>query len=133
MKFAFFTTPLMETIFLKKEELIMIKNGDMFYKKRVIKVKPETPMVSVMAILQQSGVILPGRWEIDYDDGTIIRFLATDTQWILIGYLLDHKNEIEKGVQDNFKKEKIEKGIDTKKIKYDEFIEMLNRFKRDRD
>lgn len=78
---------------------------DLFFKVRTVKVNPETPILAVKAILNQAGVLLEGRYEIDSTGvGTTIRFLATDVQWHIVKYSLDHINEITEGVDELFKR-----------------------------
>lgn len=80
-------------------------NEDLFFKKRTLKVRTETSMVIIMAVLNQVGVLIEGRYEItSEDDGTLIEFLATDLQWYLVGFSLNHKDEIENGAEDILKK-----------------------------
>lgn len=74
---------------------------DMWRKTRKLKVKAETNMVVVMAILGQVGVLIDGWYDVEsIKDGTLIKFLATDVQWTLITYSLDHIDEIEDGIPD---------------------------------
>jgi hypothetical protein len=83
---------------------IMLRE-DLFFKVRTVKVNPETPIITVQAILNQAGVLLKGRYEIDLTGvGTTIRFLATDLQWYIVKYSLDHIDEITKGVDELFKR-----------------------------
>ena len=79
-------------------------NENLFFKKRTVRVKEDTSMLVVMAILNQAGVMIDGRYELTrLSDGTKIVFLATDTQWYIIKMLLDNKGEIEDGAEDVFK------------------------------
>ena len=79
--------------------------GDLFFTKRTLKVRTETSMMTIMAVLNQVGVLIDGRYEVTaVDDGTLIEFLATDLQWYLVGFSLDHKDDIEKGTEDILKK-----------------------------
>lgn len=80
-------------------------NENLFFKKRTVKVKEDTSMLVVIAILNQAGVMIDGRYELtQFSDGTKIEFLATDTQWYIIKMLLDNKDKIENGAEDILKK-----------------------------
>lgn len=68
-----------------------------FFRKRTLKVKPETPLLHVFATLATLGVLIEGRYTIAFDStGTTITYLATELQQKIINYLLDHMDEYAK-------------------------------------
>lgn len=80
------------------------------FKKRTLRVKPETNLLSVLATLGSAGVMIEGRYHVNTSsEGTMIDFLATDLQWEVIKMLFDNmdnfmKKAIEEyGLQDLFK------------------------------
>lgn len=67
-----------------------------YFRKHVLKVKPETPLLRVIVALSCVGVIIEGRYSIEAtSDGTIITYLATNIQQILIDKYLDYIRSIE--------------------------------------
>ena len=64
------------------------------FKRRTLKVKPDTPLIPVTSILAASGVMIDGRYMMHSDDnGTTIVYLATNIQQHVIDALLDHIDE----------------------------------------
>lgn len=64
------------------------------FKKRTLKVKPETNLLSVITSLGSAGVMIEGRYNVEAtSNGTMIEFLATDLQWEVIKMLLDRMDE----------------------------------------
>ena len=59
------------------------------FKKRTLKVKPETPLIHVLMVLYNVGVIIEDRYTMKFtSDGTIIEYLATNLQQIMIDDIL---------------------------------------------
>lgn len=64
------------------------------FKKRTIRVRPETNLMSVLTSLASAGVLVENRYKIEAtSSGTTIEFLATDLQWTVIDMLLDRMDE----------------------------------------
>ncbi len=58
---------------------------DMFFKMRKLKVKITTPIVPIMSVLGEAGVLIDGRYTLHMDaSGTFITYLATDLQEAMI-------------------------------------------------
>lgn len=58
---------------------------DMFFKMRKLKVKITTPIVPIMSVLGEAGVLIDGRYTLHTDaSGTFITYLATDLQEVII-------------------------------------------------
>lgn len=63
-------------------------------KKKKLKINPETNAVYVFTILASAGVLIENRYTVKAsNEGTIVKFLATDLQWELINMLLDNQEE----------------------------------------
>lgn len=59
------------------------------FKKRKLKVKPETPLIHVLMVLYNVGVIIEDRYTMKFtSEGTFISYLATDLQQIMIDDVL---------------------------------------------
>lgn len=64
------------------------------FKKRTLKVKPETNLMSVITSLASAGVLVENRYNMEStSEGTTIIFLATDLQWEVIKMLLDNMDQ----------------------------------------
>ena len=62
-----------------------------YFKKRILKVKPETPLLRVMVALSCVGVIIEGRYRIEAtSDGTFITYQATELQQFIIDKYLEY-------------------------------------------
>lgn len=58
---------------------------DMFFNLRKLKVKITTPIVPIMSVLGEAGVLIDGRYTLHTDEsGTFITYLATDLQEVII-------------------------------------------------
>ena len=58
---------------------------DMFFEMRKLKVKITTPIVPIMSVLGEAGVLIDGRYTLHMDEsGTFITYLATDLQEAII-------------------------------------------------
>ena len=73
------------------------------FKKRTLKVNPETNLISAITSLASAGVLIENRYSIKAtNDGTHITFLATDLQWEVIKMLLDNMDKfIEKAMKES--------------------------------
>ena len=73
------------------------------FKKRTLKVKPETNLVSVMTTLASAGVLIENRYKVEAtNEGTIIEFLSTELQWEVIKMLLDKMDDfIDKAMKES--------------------------------
>ena len=73
------------------------------FKKRTLKVNPETNLISAITSLASAGVLIENRYSIKAtNDGTYITFLATDLQWEVIKMLLDNMDKfIEKAMKES--------------------------------
>lgn len=59
------------------------------FKKQTLKVKPETPLIHVIIVLYNVGVIIKGRYTIKFtSEGTFISYLVTDLQQMMIDEIL---------------------------------------------
>lgn len=59
------------------------------FKKRTLKVKPETPLIHVIVVLYNVGVIIEDRYKMKFtSEGTFISYLATDLQQMMIDEIL---------------------------------------------
>lgn len=62
-----------------------------YFRKHILKVKPETPLLRVLVALSCVGVIIEGRYSIEAtSDGTIITYQATAVQQLIIDKYLDY-------------------------------------------
>lgn len=58
---------------------------DMFFEMRKLKVKVTTPIVPIMSVLGEAGVLIDGRYILHMNEsGTFITYLATDLQEVII-------------------------------------------------
>ena len=58
---------------------------DMFFRTRKLKIKITTPIVPIMSVLGEAGVLIDGRYTLHTDaSGTFITYLATDLQEVMI-------------------------------------------------
>lgn len=63
---------------------------NLYFKERKLKINPSTPIIIVMEVLGEAGVLIDGRYHIEStDDGTVITYLATKIQAEFINITLD--------------------------------------------
>lgn len=67
---------------------------NLYFKENKLKINPSIPIIVVMEVLGEAGVLIDGRYHIEsVNDGTIITYLGTKIQVEFINMMLDKLKE----------------------------------------